>query len=74
MRDLDIVAFRLTMPSWLPPIDDHGALMAMHKARYEHPDIERELRLESEQWLRIHGYHRIGGGPLLPPGELPNNG
>ena len=52
--------------------DDETRLVAMHKARYEVTSLDPSLRHESENYLRRHGYHRMGGLPLLPPGELPD--
>lgn len=50
---------------------DHVLLVAMHKARYECPDLDNAARHASGEWLRQHGYRRLGGHPLLPEGELP---
>jgi len=45
-------------------------LIALHKARYECPDMPAEARHSSGAWLRERGYGwRVG--PLLPEGELP---
>jgi hypothetical protein len=52
-------------------IDDETRLIAMHKARYDCPDITAELRHESGRWLRERGYGALGGRPLLDEGLLP---
>lgn len=56
----------------------HGAsptedviLTAMHKARYEVPDIPDELRHESREWLESRGHDRLSGIPWPPKGKLP---
>lgn len=51
--------------------DDHVRLTAMHKVRYECTDLADELRLQSGDWLRQHGYSRMDGTALLPEGKLP---
>lgn len=52
-------------------LPDDIVLIGAHKARYECMDIESHLRLESGEWLRSHGYKRLGGLEVLPPGVLP---
>ncbi len=53
------------------PIDDEAVLIAMHKARYEVPDIPDELRHASREWLESRGFDRLRGTPWPPKGVLP---
>lgn len=46
-------------------------IIAMHKARVELTMINKDLRLESIEWLRARGYVRRGPLPLPPFGMLP---
>lgn len=55
----------------LPKAPSHLRLIILHKSRYETTSIDWKLREESRRWLAEHGYRRMGGGSLLPKGELP---
>jgi hypothetical protein len=58
--------------SQLPPATpDEVLLTSLHKARYDCTGIAAALRLESGEWLREHGFSRLNGLPLEPPGVLP---
>lgn len=50
---------------------DECLLLSLHKARYERPDMPKELRHESGKWLRDRGYHRLFNADVLDEGELP---
>lgn len=51
--------------------DDDLCLNAIHKARYEMPEIDRALREESRKWLTAHGHDRVLGAPWPPEGVMP---
>jgi len=53
------------------PPDDDVILIALHKSRYEWPDVPAELRHASGHWLRENRYKRLFGADVLPEGELP---
>lgn len=67
MRTLDLTYARAVVPN----THDEILLVALHKARYETPEIEEDLRHASGDWLREHDYTRINGRPILPKGRLP---
>lgn len=68
LASLDMTYARRAMPD---ASSDEVRLIAMHKARYETTNMPRELRHASGEWLRVRGYFRWGGLPILPEGELP---
>lgn len=68
LTELDDEGARKLMPNLSDP---QVRLIAMHKARVEAKQLPRELRLASVEWLRVRNYSRMFGGPLPPPGELP---
>jgi|TARA_R100000152_G_C6623841_1_gene73650 hypothetical protein len=68
IKNLDIQAAKKMLPT---NMTDTGLLIALHKLRYESPQIESELRNKSGKFLRANGFCRINGLPLLPDGELP---
>lgn len=68
LRTLDVSAAR----GWgMFASSDEVVMCALHKARYDCVDIERELRHASGAWLRERGYSAMGGRALEPEGELP---
>jgi hypothetical protein len=67
LTNLDMDWAKAMMPS---APSDWMLLAAMHKARYDCPDITEKLRHQSGDWLRQHGMGAMFG-VLLPPGELP---
>ena len=68
LRTLDMRwARREALPD-KPPND--VLLAALHKARYQCPAIEVELRMESGRWLLAHGMQGIDGA-IPPDGGLP---
>ena len=68
LSDLDMDWARFKMPN---ASNDEVRLSAMHKARVDCTEIDRELRLASVEWLRERGLRRMGGFGLPPRGELP---
>jgi len=68
LRTLDLAWARREAPG---ASSDDVLLIALHKARYRCRGIEDDLRHESAEWLRAHGFGDMHGEPLLPRGELP---
>lgn len=60
---------RMMMECGASPLDhtpkewEELCLASAHKARYEIPAIDIELRRESRRWLESHGYTRQRGIP-----------
>lgn len=52
-----------------PSADDETLLAAMHKARFEVPDMPDALRHESRRWLEAHGMGRLRPGIPWPEGD-----
>ncbi len=72
VKTLDIDAAKnLARKQGQVPPNDEVVLLGLHKTRYERPDMPKELRHASGEWLRSGGYGRLTGEPLLPEGELP---
>lgn len=76
LEDGDMAAFRKLMVVAMegspigPPPDDMLETI-FHKARYESTGVSRDKRLQSGDWLRATGHHRVTGTPVLPPDQLP---
>jgi hypothetical protein len=68
--DVEWAKSKISFPT--NPVDDETVLCSLHKSRYESTRIPDEPRHESARWLRERGYGRLGGLPLLPEGELPD--
>lgn len=43
-----------------------AVLGAMHKARYEQPEMTEAEREESRQYLEVRGWERLNGKPFPP--------
>lgn len=56
---------------YLPGINEAAIPVTLHKVRMHVATMPVQLRLESIEWLRQHGYSDMHGLPLPPPGELP---
>jgi hypothetical protein len=51
----------------LPADKQRDAIVgAMHKARYEQPEMTEAEREESRQYMEAHGMTRLGGKPFPP--------
>lgn len=66
LETLDVDGARLWMA--MPAAGKTVTLTALHKARYENPQVKAALRQESRAWLEVRNYKRVGGKPW-PKGE-----
>jgi len=55
----------------MPGAGDDVLLRDLHRARYDCVQIERDLRLQSAEWLRARGLRGMLNQPLCPPGKVP---
>lgn len=62
-RDAEVMGF--------PPPADELIETIFHKVRYEATGVSRDKRLQSGDWLRATGHHRVTGTPVLPQDQLP---
>lgn len=67
MKSSTLIPLHALQPKRAP-----ARLIAMHRARYELPEIDPQLRHESRAWLEARGYSRHADfGPWPPKGKLP---
>jgi len=67
---MDLNAGRRMCP---PNAPDEVLIVALHRARYEHPGVRRHLRIESEIWLRLRKLPWRENLPIYPFGILPHD-